>query len=196
MTWQTFFAADDDFGPLLEGMLGIEGSQLFEVYGFAGANARSFTSASRAATTLGLGTDSGGHGVAVHCALWVPAVMPAPARRRIDLNAGSWRETVEGCGLFWLQAGGRSDGAVTESTLGWFTEGAARQRCSVEPGPGQVDWVSHSLVAETLTRLLRQLGVARARRFPVLPRALELHRAGFRLLYGPGTKREAQVQAA
>jgi len=196
MTWQTFFAADDDFGPLLAGMLRIEGSQLFEVYGFAGANARAFTDAAQAANALGLGTDSGGHGVAVHCALWVPAVMPAPARRRIDLNAGSWRETVEGCGLFWLQAGGRSDGSVTESTLGWFNEGAARQRCSVEPGPGQVDWVSHSLVAETLTRLLRQLGVARARRFPVLPRALELHRAGFRLLYGPGIKREAQVQAA
>ena len=196
MTWQTFFASDDDFSPLLEGMLRIQGSQLFEVYGFPGTNARAFTSASQAATTLGLGRDSGGHGVAVHCALWVPAVMPAPARRRIDLNAGSWRERIEGCGLFWLHAGGRSEQAVTESTLGWFTQGAARQRCSVEPGPEQVDWVSHSQVAKSLASLLRQLGVARARRFPVLPRALELHRAGFRLLYGPGIKREVEVQAA
>src|SRR5256885_13943642 len=157
---------------------------------------RAFPDAARPATPPVRGPDRGAHGVAAPAPLGVPAVMPAPARRRIDLNAGSWRETIEGCGLFWLQAGGRSEQAVTESTLGWFTEGAARQRCAAEPGPGQVDWASHARVAKTLAGLLRQLGVARARRFPVLPRALELHKAGFRLLYGPGIKREAEVQAA
>ena len=196
MTWQTFFAADDDFTPLVEGMLAIPGSQLFEVYGFADASARGFSNPKEAVATLGLGKDTGGHGIAIHCALWVPDVMPPPARRRIDLNSGGWRETVEGCGLFWLQAGGHSDGAVTESTLGWFTEGSARQRCSVTPGPEEVSWAAHARVSSSLTRLLRQLSVARARRFPVLPHALELHQSGFRLLYGPGIKREARVQAA
>ena len=196
MTWQTFFAADDDFAPLLQGMLAIPGSELFEVYGFAGSPARSFADPNKAISSLGLGKDAGGHGVAVHCALWVPNVMPPPTRRRIELNTGSWRETIEGCGLFWLQAGGRSEGAVTESTLGWFTEGSARQRCSVEPGPDQVDWTAHAAVRNNLTQLLRELSVARARRFPVLPRALELHKGGLRLLYGPGIKREANVQAA
>jgi hypothetical protein len=196
MTWQTFFAADDDFGPLVASMLAIPGSQLLEVYGFVGAKARSFTDPAEAVKTLGLGPDHGGHGVAVHCALWVPAVMPPPARRQYDLNTGGTREAIEGCGLFWLQAGGRSEQAVTESTLGWFTEGAARQQCAVEPGPALVDWSAHSQVAKTLTGVLRQLSVARARRFPVLPRALDLHRSGYRLLYGLGIKREATVQAA
>jgi hypothetical protein len=196
MTWQTFFAADEDFSPLVEGMLAIPGSELFEVYSFVGAKARSFVKSSAAIAALGLGPDRGGHGVAVHCALWVPSVMPPPARRRYELDAGGSREVIEGCGLFTLQAGGHAEGAVTESLLGWFTEGAARQRCTVEPSADRVSWAEHAVVAQNLTRLLEQLSVARARRFPVLPRALALHRSGLRLLYGPGVKREADVQAA
>ena len=195
MTWQTFFGADDDFAPLLEGMLGFPGAQLFEVYGYWGAQARAFTDAQHALATLPLGTDPGGHGIAVHCALWIPAVMPPPTRRRFEMGTGGSREVVEGCGLFWLQAGGHAEHSVTESTLSWFTEGAARQQCSVAPGPEAVDWAAHARVAMGLKRLLSHLAVARAQRFPVLRRALELHQTGVPLLYGLGIKRQAHVQA-
>jgi hypothetical protein len=196
MTWTIFFAADDDFTPLLDGMLSVEGSQLFEVYGFLSKTARSFTSSSEAIRTLGLGLDQGGSGHAINCALWVPSVMPTPSRRRVNMESGQWRETVEGCGLFWLQAGGRHEGTITESSLGWFTQGAARQRCTVEPGPESINWQGHAEVAKRLAQLLGTLATARAGRFQVLPRAAAHHATGARLIYGMGIKQEVRIGAA
>ena len=196
MTWTTFFAAPDDFGPLLETMLAVDGARLYEVYSRLGHPARHCSDPDEAVRTFQLGVDSSGQGVAAHCALWIPTVMPEPSRRRIELTSGSWRESVEGCGLFWLQAGGIHEQCVTESVLGWFTEGAARQRCDSQPGHDAVDWEAHTSAAKALRASLRRLAKAHARRFPVLAQAAHLHQNGYRLLYGPGIKREVSVGAA
>ncbi len=200
MTWVKFFAAPDDFPPLLERIL-VEPRRLFEVYSEPGTKAREFATAA-AADVLPLGHDPDGNGLALHLALWAPDVMPPPTVRRIDLRAppfpaGSWREVVEGCGLVWLHAGGLNGEVITASSLGWFTQRAAARQCTVQPGPNSVDWVAHTALATSLKRLLqRELTAARAGQVAVLPDALKRHRAGSRLIAGLGTKQEFRVEAA
>jgi hypothetical protein len=200
MTWMKFFATPEDFPPLLERLLVREG-RLFEVYSEPGHNAREFATAA-ATHSLSLGNDPDGSGIALHLALWVPGVMPRPHARRIELRGpkfppGSWRETVEGCGLFWLQTGGLYESAVTASSIGWFTQRAAARQCLVQPGPDAVDWKAHSALAQALKRFIqRELAAASAGPHPVLPDALKHHRDGSRLIAGLGTKREFRVEAA
>ena len=196
VTWSAFFAAAEDFVPLIERMFQFDGAQLFEAYSRVGQPARSFTTPSGIVEAFGLGVDPTGKSIAAHCGLWVPSVMPSPMRKHIDLTTGSWRESIEGCGLFWLQTGGVHDQSITESRIGWFTEASARRRCSVTPGPDAVRWNEHALVEKHLRAALRSLTAARAERFPVLSRAAQLHAEGYRLLYGSGRKREIVVRAA
>ncbi len=200
MTWLKFFAAPEDFPPLLEQLL-TEPRRLLEVYSEPGQPAREFAATS-AARSLALGQDPDGNGVALHLALWVPTVMPQPVVRRIELRGpkfppGSWRDTVEGCGLFWLQTGGVHNDAITASSLGWFSQRAAARQCTVRPGPESVNWEAHAVMAKALKHLVqRQLAVAFAGRHPVLRDALNRHRAGSRLIAGLGIKQEFRVEAA
>lgn len=187
MSQVTFFAAPEDFAPLLGGLLADPDACLFEVYSSIGESVRVFTTASDAVHALALGHDPDGTGAAGFLGLWVPRVMPRPTIRRIDLDSrkfppGTWRETTEGCGLFWLQAGGvHGDGIIASSTRA-FTERGARLRCAVRPGPDEVDWPAHRVVHRRLARLVRrELAVARAGPYPVLAEALQRHRAGANL---------------
>ena len=82
MTWLKFFAAPEDFPPLLEQLL-TEPRRLFEVYSEPGQHAREYAAIS-ATRSLPLGQDPDGNGVALHFALWVPSVMP-----QLPLCAGS-----------------------------------------------------------------------------------------------------------
>jgi len=200
MPWLKFFAAPADFPPLIERFL-TQPTRFYEVYSEPGHHAREFA-APEAVLDLPLGEDPHGTGVAFHFALWTPFLMPAPSVRRIELRGpnyppGSWRETVEGCGLFWLQTGGLHDGEITASSLGWFTERAAEKQCAVEPGPKSVNWQAHSLMAKTLKRIVQhELAAAVAGPHPVLRDALQRHRAGCRLITALGTKGEFRVEAA
>jgi hypothetical protein len=196
VTWTTFFGASDDFADLLDCILQLDGASLFEVYSRFGQQARSTSSSDDAVQTFRLGEDPNGAGVAAHCALWVPTVMPHPRRTRINLTSGTWRECIEGCGLFWLQAGGVHAQTITESRLGWFTEAGARQKCQVTPSVDDVNWSEHAKIVSLLKKSLTRLSAARARRFPVLPQAAQLHASGYRLLYGAGLKHELSVDAA
>jgi hypothetical protein len=147
MTWVTFFAAPEDFPALLGGLLTGAGRRLYEVYSRPGHQARAFASPAEAAA-LELGWDRHGNSVAAHLALWVPEIMPAPSVRRIRLSPGipagaGWRETVEGCGLIWLQTGGLNGETITASSIGWFTQRTAETKCTVAPGPAAVNWSAH-----------------------------------------------------
>ena len=201
MTWMTFFAAPEDFPGLLSALLAEPGRRLFEVYSTPGQRARTFVAAADTAP-LELGLDRHGNGVAVHLALWVPAVMPAPSIRRVRLNPGvasdaGWREAVEGCGLIWLHSGGLKGDTITASSIGWFTQRGAETKCTVSPGPAAVNWSVHKSVTGTVARLLRrQLAAAHASSHPVLAGALARHRAGARLVSGLGAKQEYRVEAA
>ena len=183
MTWSTFFAVREDFTSLLECMLHFDGARIFEPNSRPGYPARQFSSAMEAVEALQLGVDPSGDGVAANCALWVPAVMPSPTRHRVALATGNWREFVQGCGLFWLHAGGVYAETITASRIGWFTQATARRQCTVEPRPERVHWVEHAQVIRELTRALRGLRAARAARFPILTGAAGLQRRGYRLLY-------------
>ena len=200
MTWIKFFAAPEDFPTLLERLFEEE-RRLFEVYSQPGQHTREFASAA-AISSLPFGQDPDGTGVALHLALWASSVMPRPKVRRIELREptfppGSWRESVEGCGLFWLQTGGLHGDAITASSIGWFTRAAAARQCTIEPGPDSVDWEGHSAIAKALKRLVqRELRAASAGPHPVLPDALRRHRDGSRLIGGLGTKQEFHVEAA
>jgi hypothetical protein len=196
MPWLKFFAAPDDFPPFFEQLL-IAPRRLFEVYSEPGQKSREFFMADATLRSL-LGQDPDGNGVRLHLALWAPEIMPAPGIRRIVLRGpefppGSWRESVEGCGLFWLQTGGLHADAITASSLGWFTQRAAARQCTVEPGPDSVNWAAHAALAASLKRVVRQLAVARAGQHGILPDALTRHRAGARLILGRGLKQEFRV---
>ena len=188
MSHVVFFAAPEDFPPLLDGFLAEPGACFLDAYSALNEPVRRFASGPQAMAALRLGYDDHGTGVAGYLGLWIPAVTPPPVIRRIDLDprefpAGSWRETSQGCGVFWLQTGGLHNGTVTASTLTAFTERGARAKCTVEPGPASVDWLAHTRTARRLTRLIRsQLGVARAARYPVFQGALERHRSGAKLV--------------
>lgn len=190
MAWTTFYAAPEDFPRLLERMLHFHGAQIFEVYSEIDNPARNFARPQGAADAFQLGVDPVGKGIAAHCALWVPAVMPHPSRKRINLREGGWRESIEGCGLFWLQAGGVHGQSITESRFGWFTLAASRRKYTGDLGPEHVNWDEHKRVATELTRALRELQVRRAQRFPVLSHASRLVASGYRLLGGPGMRKE------
>jgi len=191
-----FFAVERDFTDLLDAMFRLEGGLLYEEYSRNSTPARAFGTSAEALAGLGLGTDVAGTGHATQCALWLPAVMPRPHIKRIDMVGGSWRETVQGCGLIWLRTGGRHESEITESTIGWFTEKAAQQMCSVEPGPDQVNWEAHKESCAFLTKAMRSLTAAKARKFPVLTHASAAHSAGAKLLHGMGVKEEVRVDAA
>jgi len=196
MAWLKFFAAPEDFSPLLERLLDKE-RRLFEVYSEPGQHAREFADLA-AARSLPFGEDPRGTGIALHLALWSSKVMPHPSVRRIELRQppGSWRETVEGCGLFWLQTGGLHDDAITASSLGWFTRGAAARQCAVQPGPETVDWECHAGIAQSFKRLVqRELRAAFAGPHAVFADALRRHRTGTRLITGSGARQEFHVEA-
>jgi hypothetical protein len=196
-----FFAAPDDFHLLLEACLAEPGSQLFEAYSQFNEEVRVFLSSSAAVQALALGHDPHGTGNAGFLTLWAPTVMPHPTVRRFDITSrkyppGTWRETTEGCGLFRLHTGGIHHQAIIASTMDAFTERGARAKCGVRPGPEAVDWAAHSSLTRRLTRLIRrQLAVARAGPYPVLPAALQSHRAGTRLVLTPNGE-EFVVEAA
>ena len=187
MSQLSFFAGPEDMAPLLGGLLAEPGACLFEVYSPLGQHVQAFTTASDAVTALALGHDPDGTGAAGLLGLWVPRVMPRPTVQRIDLDPrkfppGTWRETTEGCGLFWLHAGGVHGEEIIASSTRAFTEREARVRCAVQPGPDDVDWSAHRAVGRRLARLVRRdLAVARAGPYPVLAEALQRHRAGAKL---------------
>jgi hypothetical protein len=201
MSWLSFFAGPEDLSLFVEQILTGSTRCFYEVYSDPGVPVRTFGSAA-ALAPLKLGHDPQGTGVDGHLALWVAQLMPPPTVRRIQLRGRhsspqSWRETAEGCGLFWLQSGGLYEDAITASSLGWFTRKAALRHCRVTPGADAVDWNRHGVFARSLQRLLkRELAVARARAYPVLADALRRHRAGTRLLTVRGTREELRVEAA
>ena len=168
---------------------------LYEVYSEVGAHTRRFASA-EALIPLKLGHDPEGSGSATHLALWDTEVMPPPVVRRIELQGrhfpvGSWREAVEGCGLFWLHSGGLHQDTITASSLGWFTQRTAENKCTVIPDPGSVNWPMHVSVTRMLQRLIkRDLAVARAGEYPVMTEALRRHQSGARLILVNGLRQE------
>lgn len=184
MPWVRFFAARQDLLEFLAFAFTEPGLQVIEVDSEFDRELRRFSEQGALAALPALGTDPRGDGFALQLALWTPAVMTFPRVRRIDLKPGAvpghtYRFTIESAGLIVLQCGGRHDGVLTTSKLGWFTEAGARKRGADALEPDAVDWTEHRRLTSRLRyHLTRRVAAARVPSRVILAEALELHRAG------------------
>ena len=136
--------------------------RVYETYSRFDCELRSFSSVDELSACFPLGVNEASLGSAQHFALWSVSVMPAPMIRRIDLKkvkSHSFRYAVEGCGLFSLLLGGMSEIGLSNSTLSYWSEAGARERCQVTPGPALVDWVAHKQLGARLARCAKRLSV-------------------------------------
>jgi hypothetical protein len=182
--WVRFFAARQDLLDFLAFAFAEPGLQVLEVDSEFDRELRRFSNQGALAALPALGLDPLGDGFALQFALWTPAVMKFPRVRRIDLRPGAvpghtFRFTIESAGLIVLQCGGRHDGILTTSKLGWFTEAGARKRAADAVQPGAVDWTEHRRLTSRLRyHLTERVAVARVPSRVILAEALQLHRAG------------------
>ena len=184
MPWVRFFAARQDLLEFLDFAFAEPGLQLLEVDSDFDQELRRFSDRDALAALPALGLDPRGDGFAHQFALWTPTVMKFPRVRRIDLKPGAvagrtFRFTIESAGLIVLQCGGRHDGILTTSKLGWFTEAGARKRAADALDPDAVDWTAHRRLTSRLRyHLTQRVAVARVPSRVILAEALQLHRAG------------------
>jgi hypothetical protein len=188
--WVRFFATRQDLLEFVDFALAEPGLQLVETDSEPGRDLRRFTDRNAIAALPTLGLDPRGGGFGLQLALWTPAVMKFPLVRRVELKSGaaggpSFRYTIESAGLIVLQCGGRHDGILTTSKLGWFTEAGARKRSADEARAEEVDWTEHRRLTSRLRyHLTERVAAARVPSRVVLAGALELHRAGVALKDG------------
>jgi hypothetical protein len=184
----TFFAMRDDVLTLLERVFAKYRLTAYEAYSAPGAFLQSLPSATETAALL--------HATTAQIALWFPEAMPQPSIERIDLEGGSFRWAVRGCGLFRFSVGILKPPKLTASHLSWFTEAGARAKCRVTPGPDAVAWLAHKRIGTFITGLVRRtLCAATVSGRPVLTAALGEHRSGLRLVEHLGAPCEYQVPA-
>jgi hypothetical protein len=182
--WIRFFAARQDLLAVLDFAFEQPGLQVLEMDSEPGHDLRRFTDRAALAALPALGLDPHGDGFALQLALWTPTVRTFPRIRRIDLKPGTaggqtFRYTVEGWGLIVLQCGGRHDGVVTASKLGWSTEAGARKKAVATSELDAINWTEHRRLASRFRyHLTERLAVARVPARVILPDALQLHRAG------------------
>ena len=184
MPWVRFFAARKDLLDFLAFAFAEPGLQVLEVDSEFDRELRRFSDLGALSALPALGLDEQGGGFALQFALWTPAVMKFPRVRRIDLKPGAvaghaFRFTIESAGLIVLQCGGRYDGILTTSKLGWFTEAGARKRAADALQPDAVNWTEHRRLTSRLRyHLTERVAVARVPSRVILAEALQLHRAG------------------
>ena len=188
MPWVRFFAARQDLLAVLDFAFEQSGLEVLETDSEPGRDLRRFTDRDAVAALPALGVDPHGDGFALQLALWAPAVRTFPRIVRIDLKPGAvpgqtFRYAIEGWGLIVLQCGGRHDGIVTASKLGWSTEAGARKKAVVAREElDAINWTEHRRLASRFRyHLTQRLAVARVPSRVILPDALLLHRAGAEL---------------
>jgi hypothetical protein len=152
MPWHKFKAGPTDVRQVLTFIFEETDCVLLETYSAIDQDLREFTALADVEAAFMLGIVPEGSTLAQQFSLWSPSVMPRPTLRTIMLKrpAGRIRHVVEGCGLFQLHLGGKLDGEVIGSALGYWTEAGAKQRCMVVPGPERVNWLAHRTLAEKL----------------------------------------------
>jgi hypothetical protein len=134
---------------------------VYETYSGFGAELRVFPSPS--ALLAACPIDSPSHSLNTYqLSLWSRTVMPEPHVKRIDLKVKdhSFRFSVQGCGLYSLLIGAANSEDIRKCELSYWSEAGANQRCSVEPGPSTVDWVSHKRLGASLVRQAKRLSNA------------------------------------
>jgi hypothetical protein len=137
--------------------------RVYEAYSRYDNELRAFSSVADLNDCFALGADDAGSGSAYHFALWAPSAMPVPTIRRIALKKvkdGTYRYCVEGCGLFTVLLGGTYRESLTPSTISYWSEAGAKERCLAEPGPSSVNWAVHKQIGSKLVRRAKTLAAS------------------------------------
>lgn len=156
MSWIKFQADKEKLLNIFHAVFTKIDGVLYETYSVLNQELRHFESVAELESAFEIGFDKFGNGTAQQLSLWVSNIMPKPNIRTIELKTGDTRKVVEGCGLFSFLLGGERPGGITTSKIGYFTEAGAKRKCTVTPGPDDVNWINHKKVAETLRNIVKR----------------------------------------
>jgi len=185
MPWFDFYATPEDIQNIIEFIYNETDCRVFETYSEYDCELREFPNRIELEQAFELGIDRDGKGLAILLSLWSPSVMPDPEIKRIDLKVKDheYRYGIEGCGLYWLHLGGIFKNSITTSKFGFFTEEEGLAKCCVQPGPDQVNWEAHEVLAYKLRNfILHRHEVRTDENGAVHQGAAELLDQGYRLL--------------
>jgi hypothetical protein len=137
-----FFGIRDDLEDVFEFIYRNTDFHVFESYSQYDKELQEYKNTKEIMNLSDIGRDNKGNGAAYLFSLWSPSVMSKPNIKRIELKVPrhSFRYSVEGCGLFWMQIGGIYHNIITPSSITFFTEKGAYAKCSAKPGPDDVNW--------------------------------------------------------
>lgn len=148
-----FYAAGSDFGDVLEYVFTRSECQVFETYSPIGDELAEFTSFGQIAARYPVGTTR--HTApSVLLSLVAPGARRLVTKRRIDLEPGSMRYTLEGWGIIHLHLGGA-----------WAP--AAPHLAPVEAW----NWKEVAGISNRFNAHIRRLAVSKSGSRPVLPAA-------------------------
>ena len=179
MPWVTFFAGRDDLLALLRFAAVDAGCHILDAAPPFDCQPRQFPTVEAVAALPELGVHP-----LVHLALWSPELGPAPAARRIELRPDAvpdhvYRITLEGCCLITLHCRAILRGALEASSLGWWTEAAARSKAAPHLKAEAANWKALAALGRRLRyHITRRLAETTVDGRPVLPQALVFARGG------------------
>ena len=178
MPWVTFFADRNDVLSLLRyaedecGLRIVESAPAFD------SEPRHFANVDELASTPDF--IGGKH---QYLALWSRFAGPPPNQLRIELRPGTvpghtFRVVLEGCGLFTLHTGLVDAGTLEATSLGWWTERAARAKADPTLLPELVNWPMMKSLGSKLRHRIKRHAVANVQGRLILEGALAFARAG------------------
>ena len=168
-----FYAAGTDLGDVLEYVFTRNECQVFETYSPIGQELVEFTSFEQIAARYPVGTVR--HTApSVLLALVPPGARRLVTKRRIDLESGGTRYTLEGWGIIHLHLGGVGPKGLVHSHTNHHSEKRARAWAATAPHLEPVeawDWKEVAAISNRLNAHIRRLAVSKIGSRPVLPAA-------------------------
>ena len=171
-----FYAAGSDFSDVLEFVFTRSGCQVFETYSPVGQELAEFTGFEQIAGRYPLGITR--HTApSVLLALVPPSARRLVTKRRIDLESGEMRYTLEGWGIIHLHLGGVGPKGLVHSHTNHNSEKRARAWAATAPHLAPVaawDWKEVASASSRLNANIRRLAVSKIGSRPVLPQAAKI----------------------
>lgn len=168
-----FYAAGSDFGDVLEYVFTRSECQVFETYSPIGDELAEFTSVGQIAARYPVGTTR--HTApSVLLSLVAPGARRLVTKRRIDLESGSMRYTLEGWGIIHLHLGGVGPKGLVHSHTNHNSEKRARAWAPAAPHLAPVEawnWKEVAGISNRFNAHIRRLAVSKIGSRPVLPAA-------------------------
>jgi hypothetical protein len=184
-----FYAAREDMLLLLGSVFDETDCHVYESHSEYDRELRRFKRVDELAAAFPLGTDDGGHGVAVTLQLWSPSAGGKLRFERIELRprtGHNHRFEVAGWGLMQVYLGGVGPRGISASHFGHNSEKRARAWSDTYDdlgSPDDWDWVALMRVSRRLQYHIRsRLSDVKRGSRPVLRHAEALWRSGVDLI--------------